>query len=144
VRVTLDANVIVSGLSRRTTNAPTDVIDRWKQRDFDVFLSQHIVDRVEDAWGKPYFRSFLDDEEIQRILHEIDSLMAEVEPAEGIHGIAPDDEDDLILATAVAADADYLVTGDKGLLALGEFRGIPIVSPREFLVRLDAMERFDE
>ena len=74
-------------------------------------------------------------------MHEIDALMAEVKPAEGIHGVAPDDEDDLILATAVAADADFLVTGDKGLLALGEFRGIPIVSPREFLVRLDVADR---
>ena len=141
MNVTLDANVIVSGLSRRTTGAPTEVIDRWKRRDFDVFLSKHIVDRVEEAWRKPYFRSFLSDEEIQRILHEIDALMAEVKPTEGIHGVAPDDEYDLILATAVAADADFLVTGDKGLLALGEFRGIPIVSPREFLVRLDVVDR---
>jgi predicted nucleic acid-binding protein len=35
-----------------------------------------------------------------------------------------------------AKQADFLVTGDKYLLDIGEFRGIPIVSPREFLDRL--------
>ena len=38
-----------------------------------------------------------------------------------------------MLATAVAANADYLVTGDKYLQRLDEFRGIPIISPRDFL-----------
>ncbi|MEJ7900756.1 MAG: hypothetical protein WKF63_02870 [Thermomicrobiales bacterium] len=37
------------------------------------------------------------------------------------------------MATAVAAKVDYLVTGDKYLLRIGEFRGILIVSPRQFL-----------
>ena len=44
-----------------------------------------------------------------------------------------DEEDDLVLATAVAARADYLVTGDRYLLEIGAFRGIPIVTPRAFL-----------
>lgn len=41
-----------------------------------------------------------------------------------------------VLGTLLAADADCLVTGDKGLLALGEFGGRPILSPRQFLDRL--------
>jgi predicted nucleic acid-binding protein len=36
----------------------------------------------------------------------------------------------------VVLDTDCLVTGDKGLLALGEFNGHPILSPRQFLDRL--------
>jgi len=42
-------------------------------------------------------------------------------------------EDDLILATAASARADYLVTGDRQLLALGTFEEIAIVTPRAFL-----------
>lgn len=50
--------------------------------------------------------------------------------------IAPvcrDPNDDHVLAAAVAADADYIVTGDADLLALRTYQGIQIVTVREFL-----------
>jgi predicted nucleic acid-binding protein len=49
-----------------------------------------------------------------------------------VQGVASHPEDDLILATAVSAQADYLVTGDRQLLALGEYQGAQIVTPRAF------------
>jgi predicted nucleic acid-binding protein len=43
----------------------------------------------------------------------------------------------MILECALAAEADYIVSGDKRhLLPLRQFRGIPIVSPPDFLRRL--------
>lgn len=53
-----------------------------------------------------------------------------------VTGVATHPEDDLILATAVAGDATYLVTGDCKLRAVGTFRGVSILSPREFLDQL--------
>ena len=48
--------------------------------------------------------------------------------------VVPDDpKDDMVVATAVAAKADYLVTGDEKLLRLGSFHGVRIVTPRAFL-----------
>jgi predicted nucleic acid-binding protein len=47
--------------------------------------------------------------------------------------IVRDPEDDMIIASAMAAEADYLVSRDKDLLVLGEHEGIKIVSPEEFL-----------
>ncbi len=52
-------------------------------------------------------------------------------------GIASHPEDDLVLATAVSGNVDYLVTGDLKLQALGRFRDVAIVSPRSFLDRLE-------
>lgn len=54
-----------------------------------------------------------------------------------VQGVATHPEDDLILAAAVSARADYLVTGDDQLQKLGGFEGVKIVSPREFLRLLD-------
>lgn len=108
-------------------------MDMWERETFIVFLSPHILNKVIEAWTKPYFRVLLTSDEVMAIVEELTSLAETVSPAEGIHGVAEDDEDDLVLATAVAAKADYLVTGDKYLLRIGEFRGIPIVSPRDFL-----------
>jgi putative PIN family toxin of toxin-antitoxin system len=46
------------------------------------------------------------------------------------------DDDDVVLATAVAAGARVIVTGDQDLLVIGPYDGIDIISPREFLGRL--------
>ncbi len=51
-------------------------------------------------------------------------------------GVAADPDDDMVIATAISSDVDYLVTGDKGLLDVGEQRGVQIVSPRRFLALL--------
>ncbi len=49
-----------------------------------------------------------------------------------MRGVCRDPDDDRILACAVAAKADYLVSGDSDLLDLQEFLGIKIVSPKTF------------
>lgn len=64
----------------------------------------------------------------------------DTEPDPSVRGVAPDAEDDLVLATAVAAQADFLVTGDKGMLAIGTYRGVAIVTAREFLALLGRVE----
>ncbi len=50
-----------------------------------------------------------------------------------VHGVATHPEDDLILATALSGQADYLVTGDRQLLNLGSYQGVTILTPRSFL-----------
>jgi uncharacterized protein len=58
-------------------------------------------------------------------------------PADRASGATPDPGDEMILECALAAEADYIVSGDKKhLLPLRHFRDIPIVSPSEFLQRL--------
>ena len=51
--------------------------------------------------------------------------------------VCRDEDDDLVLATAVAAGADQIVTGDQDLLVLGAYEGVRLVSPRQFLEGLD-------
>ncbi len=46
---------------------------------------------------------------------------------------------DLVLAAALAANADAIVTGDRDLLVLKSFHGIPILNPRDCLARLSAL-----
>ncbi len=61
-----------------------------------------------------------------------------VEPRALPKPICRDPDDDLVLATAVAAGANLVVTGDNDLLVLKRYDGVAIVSPRHFLERLDA------
>ena len=56
-----------------------------------------------------------------------------------VHGVATHPEDDLILAGAWSAEAEYLVTGDAQLQKLGTFEGVKIISPRDFLWLLEGL-----
>jgi putative PIN family toxin of toxin-antitoxin system len=59
-----------------------------------------------------------------------------VEPAQLNARVSRDADDDVVLATAVAAGAALIVTGDQDLLVIGRYGGVEIVSPRDFLKRL--------
>jgi putative PIN family toxin of toxin-antitoxin system len=61
-----------------------------------------------------------------------------VEPLTLPKAICRDPNDDMVLATAVAAKASLIVTGDQDLLVLKAYEGIDVISPRRFLERLDA------
>ena len=60
-----------------------------------------------------------------------------VEPKPLPARVCRDPTDDVVLATAIAAGADGVVTGDQDLLVLGTWQRIAILSPRAFLERLD-------
>lgn len=59
-----------------------------------------------------------------------------VVPAPLAASVSRDADDDVVLATAVAAHATAIVTGDLDLLVLQSYRGVDIVTPRDFLSRL--------
>lgn len=135
IRATLDANVLVSGLAS-SSGTPGALLERWSDLEYELILSEHILDGLARAWRKPYFQRRYGPHRSQDFLRLLRANAMVVSPATGIHGIAADEEDDLVLATAVAGGADFLVTGDRYLQALGTYQGIAILTPRQFLDRL--------
>ncbi len=71
--------------------------------------------------------------ELQALLDEllIEALWVEIDGR--VRGICRDPKDDAILETALKAEADLIVAGDKDLLSLGHFRKTRIVSPAAYL-----------
>lgn len=130
--VVLDVNTIVSGFLRGNA-APGAVTRLWKQGYIDVVLSEHIVSKVFEIWERPYFRKRHDQIDRVLALTLMREQAASVVPDASILGICKDEEDDLVLGTAVAAGADYLVTGDYGFLKVRSYGDVSIVTAREFL-----------
>jgi putative PIN family toxin of toxin-antitoxin system len=136
IRAVLDANALVSGLPA-SAGTLAAIIDCWRSGQFQLVVSHHILAEVRRAWTKPYWQARFSPTLIERtltLLHDnadLTPLTATVE------GVATHPEDDLVLATAVSGDADYLITGDRQLQRLGTFQGVRILSPRQFLALLD-------
>lgn len=135
IRAVLDANVLVSGIAF-PNSVQSIILDRWVARSFELLISEHVRAEVINSLHKPYFVARLtgtmeDDLREPLLRASVVTLSATVV------GVASHPEDDLVLATALSGDADVLVTGDKQLLKLGSFEGIPIVDSRAFLDMLD-------
>jgi len=132
VRVVLDTNTLVSGLVTGTS-PPSQIMILWSTQTIDLYVSTRILEGAARALQKPYWCRRLDIVELEQRLSFFRFNTNPVTPVANVRGVAEDEEDDLVLATAVAAAADHLVTGDKYLLRIGEFRGTRIVSPRDLL-----------
>lgn len=135
--VVLDVNVIVSGFLKGS-GAPAEIARRWEGGHFEVALSKHIISQVIKVWKRPYFAARIEQVDMSLASSLMHEQARSIEPDPSVSGIADDEEDDVVLGTAVAAGAQYLVTGDKGLLAVRSHGGVAIVTAREFLTMLDA------
>lgn len=137
IRVTLDVNVLASGFPAEA-GVPAALIDRWTELAYELIISEHILEGLSRTWRKPYFQHRYSPERVQETITLLRATATVVVPVSTVHGIAKDEEDDLVLATAVAGDARFLVTGDKYLQGLGTYQDITILSPRQFLDLLAA------
>lgn len=132
--VVLDTNVLASGtVTAKTT--PGQILDYWRAGRFNLAVSEFIIDELKQTFNKTYFQKRV---RIARITKIIDLLQNEtiVVPIKvSVHGAATHPEDDLILATALSAKADYLVTGDGPLLRKvgSTYQGLSLVTPNDFL-----------
>jgi predicted nucleic acid-binding protein len=93
---------------------------------------------LERTLTKPFFRTRRLQTQIEAAERFVKSVATVVVPTIVVSGVAPHAEDDLVLAAAVTAEADYLVTGDKRFLAVGSYAGVTVLSPRAFLDVLEA------
>jgi uncharacterized protein len=71
--------------------------------------------------------------EVVGFCKELSRIGTLIEDVPEVTGVVRDLTDDKIIAYAVAAKADFLVTRDKDLLTLEEYEGISIISPEAFL-----------
>jgi putative PIN family toxin of toxin-antitoxin system len=140
VRVVFDTNVFVSAFIQ-PKSPPGQLLARLIQGDgFELVLSASILDEIRRALRYPKVRKRIrlddDDLDLRVTMLGILSTMVAVS-SRTVSGVSRDPDDDAILATAVEGCADYIVTGDQDLLAIGDYQGIHIVTPRAFRQRLN-------
>ncbi|TAL83597.1 MAG: putative toxin-antitoxin system toxin component, PIN family [Candidimonas sp.] len=128
LRVVLDTNVLVSGLAY-PASVPGRIVGVWRQGGLEVVLSRYILDEMVRVLPR-LSKVRLSPAEIRDLSDSFMFLADIVEPGTEQEAALRDPADQPVLATLVAAKADYLVTGDKDLLTLADKH--PIVTPAEF------------
>ncbi len=131
LRVVLDTNVLVSGLAY-PGSVPGRIVGIWRQGGLDVVLSRYIMDEMVRVLPR-LSRIHLSSSEIRDLADSLMFLADIVEPDAEHDSSLRDPADQQVLATLRASKADYLITGDKDLLALAE--KYPIVTPSTFWAR---------
>ncbi len=139
LKATLDTNVFVSSLLVKT-GLPAQVLNAWRERRYVLVTSPAIVAEIRATLSYPRIRRKypIPDEDIQQLLTllEQDALVVPGD-ADGASAVPADPADERVLACAVVAGADVIVSGARHLLDLGAYCGIPILTVREFLERLE-------
>lgn len=131
MRVVLDTNVLVSGLAY-PTSIPGRILSAWRQGGVSLVLSRYILDEMVRVLPR-LSRISMTAGEIRDLADSFLFLAEIVEPSGELDEELRDRADQAILGTLRAARADYLITGDKDLLALAERYAIE--TPAEFWAR---------
>ena len=131
LRVVLDTNVLVSGLAY-PGSVPGRIVGIWRQGGLDVVLSRYILDEMVRVLPR-LSRIHLSSSDIRDLADSLMFLADIVEPDAEQDSSLRDPADQQVLATLRASKADYLITGDKDLLALAD--KYPIVTPSTFWAR---------
>jgi putative PIN family toxin of toxin-antitoxin system len=134
-QVVFDVNILVSAIIA-PSGTPAAAYREALEQNWDIVRSPHIIDKLLEVLDRPRFYGRLPSTSLSAFLDGYQAFSKPVTPDPTVRGVAPDLEDDPVLGTAVAANADFLVTGDKGLLAIGEYRGVKIITPGDFLQEL--------
>lgn len=135
LRVVADPGVLVSAVLA-STGPPAQIVDRWRSGEFDLVVSPKLLAELEEVLLRPKFQAVVAEGDAGAY---VDALAAEavlVADPENVERVTADPDDDYLVALAVAAGADALVSGDVHLTELVD-APVSVLTPRQLLERLE-------
>jgi putative PIN family toxin of toxin-antitoxin system len=131
MRIVLDTNVLVSALVR--SGKPRELIFRIVEGKVRVVLSKEILEEFMEVTDDPRIRRYIREGDRTAFLKVIGNIANMVRVKSKFKVVGEDPDDDVVLRTAYDGKADFIVSGDKHLLSLKEFRKIRIVTLAQML-----------
>ena len=127
MRIVLDTNILIGALITKGT-PPDRLYQAWLEGAIELVTSTAQLAEVTAVLARPRLQRYLDADEAAAIVENLDTRALILDAPPDVN-LSPDPKDNPILAAAIAAKADLIVSGDKkNMLALGEVEGIPIVA----------------
>lgn len=128
-RIVLDTNTLVSALG--WSGPPQRLLDACMKGRLSLFVSPAILDELVAVLARPKLALLAGHPDLPLVLSWLYHPDRLVIPAREYKVVRQDPDDDKVIACAVAAGAEAIISGDSHLRRLGEFRGIMILRPRE-------------
>lgn len=128
MKVVFDSNILLSALLFPGGRAETAVEKIFDGID-ELVISRPIIDEVLSVLASKFSR---DREELSRVAVLLGEMGEIVEPTARLD-VFQDDPDNRILECAVEGKADAIVTGDKAMLAIGEYEGMRLITLADYL-----------
>jgi putative PIN family toxin of toxin-antitoxin system len=131
VRVVVDTNVFISSLLNTEGN-PRKVINLWRFEKITLCLSKEILVEYFAVLGRFGISEEPEGAELVQLFERRYNQVF-ITSVPTISAIPEDPADNKFIECAIAADAKYIISGDRHLLNLKVFKGIRILPPTEFL-----------
>lgn len=138
LKLVVDTNVLISA-ALSTQGAPAQLMRRLLGQHTLVF-SQPTFDELHTRLYRPKFDRYITLEQRQRLLHDFNACAHWVDLAP-YPAYCRDPDDDKFIATALQAQARWLISGDKDLLATQACEGLHVQTPAQALDQLNQLER---
>ena len=135
IKAVLDINVLVSTFIASGGN-PHQILKKAWEGSFKLHLCEEILTearRVLLDYEHIRDRYHYEDRQVMRFLDNLRVVSEMTSNLPQVEVVKEDPDDDKILACALKASADYLISGDPHLKDLGKYEGIEIISPADFL-----------
>ena len=123
-----DTNVLIAAII--TEGLCSKLLHRARTGEFSLISCQFIVKELRRILSQKFRLAHGESAEAMEPI--IEAISQVIDHSVRITDICRDPDDDNVIACAVAAKADYLVTGDSDLLEIRKYRGIKIITPRDF------------
>jgi putative PIN family toxin of toxin-antitoxin system len=132
VRIVADTNTVVSALL--WGGAPEQVLIAAREKRITLYTSPALIAELEEIVGRKKFvpRLARAGSSASQLVGDYRALTEIVLPTH-VPAVVRDPDDDQVLACALAAQADAIVSGDNDLLVLGRYQDIPIFTPAQAL-----------
>lgn len=127
-RVVVDTNIFVSAFI--WGGNPKKIVKRWLKGKFILLLSPFLLSEIVLRLRRFGFTP----DDLRKLRHILETNSLKFRPKRKTN-LCRDKKDNQILDLCLVGRADYLVTGDKDLLAIKKFRSTEIVSARKFLTK---------
>ena len=131
MRVVLDTTTLISAFISKQ-GYPYKAVDLWFQKEYTLVTSTWQIDELKDVTRRDRIKALVNAQEVGRFVNLLRDKAIVLEKLSEVEH-SPDPNDNPILAAAIDAQVQYVVSGDKGdVLALEKVEGIPIITAREF------------
>jgi len=129
-RIVIDTNVYLSHLMRPTSVPSRALLRAWR---LDLpLISQATLKELENTLSKAKFARYFRPAQVAQLLVDAEAISERI-VVQSRFNICRHDKDNKFLELAVDGRADLILSGDQDLLVLSPFRGIPILTPMQYL-----------